>query len=64
MPTQRSTRAPRLARRLVLLPVLAAALGLGVAPATVPAKAGKSAKGGSSADAHKPYGKGDGRKFK
>jgi hypothetical protein len=47
----------------VLLPALAAVLAVGAAPATAPAKSGKTSKGGS-ADAHKPYGKGDGRKFK
>jgi hypothetical protein len=63
MSPMRSPRTRSLGRRLVLLPALAAVFAVGAAPATAPAKSGKTSKGGCS-DAHKPYGKGDGRKFK
>ena len=65
MPSPRSPGARRLARKLVLLPVLVAALLVVLVPAPAAGpKWDNPGYGDTSVDAHKPYGTGDGRKFK
>ena len=65
MSPTRSTRARRLARKLVLLPVLVAALLVAVVPASAGGpKRDSTGKGSAAAETHKPYGSGHGRKIK
>ncbi len=65
MSSSRSPRVRRLARKLLLLPVLVAALLVVLVPAPAAGpKWDNPGNGAWSVDTHKPYGNGDGRKFK
>ena len=64
MPPKRSPRAQRLARKLLLLPVLVVALPVAAAPAVAAQKKSTPGKGAAAAEAHKPYGVGQARKIK
>jgi hypothetical protein len=61
----RSPRARRLARTLLLLPVLIAALLVVLVPATASGpKWDNPGNGAAAVQEHQPYGVGNGRKFK
>jgi hypothetical protein len=71
MSLSRSPRVRSLARKLVLLPILVAALLVVLAPATAapkwdngPGWGGSAGNGYGAVSSHQPAGNGDGRKFK
>ena len=64
MSPMRSPRAQRLARQVLLLPVLVAALLVAVVPAAGGPKRDHPGKGAATVEAKKPYGAGHGRKIK
>ena len=60
----RSPRARRIARTLLLLPILVAALLVVLVPAAAAPKWDNPGNGTTAVQTHQPYGVGDGRKWK